>query len=98
MNPRNRNGQKNPFCVSYKKWYTKDNNKTAYWVGYAKIKSLDTDYFSKKVVDDVQATSNRSTFEQSASGRKNNPYLLQEPEWQEYEEANNDADVNSEAN
>ena len=34
-----------------------------------------------KNVDSVQASSTGTTFKQSTSGRKNNPYL-----WQEYEE------------
>ena len=48
INPRNRNEQKNPFCLSSKKFYMKDNNKTAHWFGHAKFKPLDTDGFSKE--------------------------------------------------
>ena len=35
-NPRNCNEQKNPYCVSSKDFYLKDNNKAAHWVGQAK--------------------------------------------------------------
>ena len=58
----------------------KDNNKTEHWVGQAKSKTLDTDDFFKRkyFFDDVQDSSTGTTFEQSASGRKKNPYLLQE--------------------
>ena len=28
--------------------YIKDNNKTAYWIGHAKLKTLDADAFSKE--------------------------------------------------
>ena len=28
---------KNPFCVSYKKFYLKDRNKNAHWVGHTKL-------------------------------------------------------------
>ena len=44
----------------------KDNNKTAHWVGHAKLKPLDTDDFSKikQVVDDVQVSLTITTFEQ----------------------------------
>ena len=48
VNPRNHNEQKIPFSVSSKKFYLKDNNKTAHWVGHAKLKPLDIDYFSKE--------------------------------------------------
>ena len=50
----------------------------------------------KKVLDDAQASPTGTTFEQSASGRKNNPDLLQEAEEQEYEEANYYAGANTE--
>ena len=58
----------------------KDNNKTAHWFGHAKLKTLDTyEFFKRKTVaDDVQASSTGATFEQSASGIKKNPDLLQE--------------------
>ena len=52
----------------------------------------------KKVIDDIQASLTSTTIEHSYSVRKNNPYFLQEAEEQEYEEANTDADVTSEAN
>ena len=52
----------------------------------------------EKVVDDIQASSTGTIFEQSASGRKNNPDMLQEYEEQEVEEANSYAGVNAEAN
>ena len=39
---------KNSFCVSFKKFYLKDNDKTAHWVGHAKLQPLDKDYFSKE--------------------------------------------------
>ena len=52
----------------------------------------------KQVVDDVQASLTSTTFGLSGSGRKENPYLLQEDEQQEAEEANDDTDVNIESN
>ena len=74
MNAIKRNEKNNQFYVSSKNSYLKDNNKTARWVGRAKWKPLDTYGFSKrKNVDDVQASLTGTTFEQSASGRKNNP-------------------------
>ena len=64
----------------------KKNNKTAHWVGQAKLKPLDTDdFFQKKVVDDVQDISTGNIFEQSYPGRKKNPDLLQEDEVEESE-------------
>ena len=57
--------------MSSKKFYLKDNNKTAHWVGHARLKPLDIyDFSTKKVVDDIQASLTGTTFEQSASGRK----------------------------
>ena len=47
VNPRNCNKRKNLHCVSSKKFYMKDNNKTADWFGQAKLKPLDTYYFSE---------------------------------------------------
>ena len=41
MNERN-------ICVSSRKFCTKDNNKTAHWVGRATLKTLGTDGFSKR--------------------------------------------------
>ena len=57
-------------------------------------------FFKRKpVVGDIQASSlTGNKIEQSASGKKNNPYLLQDYKEQEAEETNDDADVNSEAN
>ena len=45
------------------------NNKTADLVGHAKLKSLDTDdvFNIKQVVDDIQASSTGTIFEQSDS-------------------------------
>ena len=40
--------QNNPYCVTYKKFYMKDNNKTAHWFGHTKLKPLDTDDFFKE--------------------------------------------------
>ena len=51
----------------------------------------------KKCIDDIQANSTGTKIEQSDSGMKNNPNLLQESEEQEAEESNTDADVTSEA-
>ena len=45
VNPINRNEQNNPFCVSSKIFYMKDNNKNAHWVGHAKLNPLDIDKF-----------------------------------------------------
>ena len=68
--------------MSSKKLYMKDNNKTAHWVGHSQLKYLYTDDFFKRkpVFDDVQAILTGNKIEQSTSGRKNNPYLLQEDE------------------
>ena len=85
-------------CVSSKNFYLTYNNKTAHWVGQSKLKPLYTDDFSKKVIDAIQASLTGITIEQSVSGRKNNPYLLQESEEKEAEEANDYAGVNVEAN
>ena len=86
-------------CLRFKN-LLKDNNKTAHWVDHSKLESLYNEDFFKKtpVVDDIQASLTGNTIEQSASGKKNNPDLLQEEEEQEVEEANDDADVNAEAN
>ena len=46
----------------------------------------------------MQANLIGNTFIQSTSGRKQNLYLLQEDKEQEYEQANDDADINTEAN
>ena len=48
VNPRNRYEWKNPHRVYSKKFYLKDNNKTAHWVGHAKLKPPDMDDFSKE--------------------------------------------------
>ena len=74
----------------------KHNSKTSRWVGHLQLKYLDTDDFFKRksVVDDIQASLTGNTIEHSTSERKNKPYLLQEDEEQESEEANDDADVN----
>ena len=37
----------NEIFLSSKNSYLKDNNKTAHWVGHAKLKALDTYVFSK---------------------------------------------------
>ena len=68
-------------CVSSRKFCTKDNNKTAHWVGRATLKTLGTDGFfqKKRVVDDVQDISTGTKFEHSASG-KQIPDLIQEDE------------------
>ena len=50
----------------------------------------------KKIIDDIQDSLTGTTIEQSASGRKRNPYLLQESEEQEVEELYDDADVTGE--
>ena len=55
-------------------------------------------FSKKKVVDDLQASSTGTTFEQLDSGRKHNPYLLQTYEEEEAEEENYDAGVNAGAN
>ena len=44
-----------------------------------------------KAIKDIQASLTGTTIEQSHSGRKNNPYLLQESEEQEYEVADSGA-------
>ena len=83
--------------MSNKNFYLKYNNKTAHWFGRAKLKLLDTEDFSKEIFfDDVQDILTGTKFGQSTSGRKKNPYLLQEVEEKESKEANADADVNVE--
>ena len=42
VNPRSRDEGKNPYCVSYKKLFLKDNNKNAHWVVHSKLKTLNT--------------------------------------------------------
>ena len=65
--------------MSSKKLRFKDNNKTPHWVCQAKLTSLDTYDFSKeKFIGESQASLTSTTIEQSASGREDNPYLLQE--------------------
>ena len=38
---------KNPFCVSSKKSWFKDNNKPAHWLGHSKLISLEIDELFK---------------------------------------------------
>ena len=78
----------------------KDNNKIAHQVGHDKLKRLDIDDFFKRkiVVDDLKASSTSTKFEHSDLGMKKNQQLLEEYEEQEFEEANDDSDVNAEAN
>ena len=85
--------------MSSKNICSKDNNKTAHWVGHLKLKPLDTGDFSKeKVIDEIQDSLTGTTIEQSDSGRENNTDFLQEAEEQEAKEANTDADVTAESN
>ena len=43
--------------MSSRKYYLKDNNKTAHWVGHSKLKSLDTDdFFKRKFIADIHAS------------------------------------------
>ena len=68
---------KNPYCVSSKNLYLKDNNKTAHWVGNDKLKPLDKDVSQKKErIDERQSSLTGTTIEKSSSGSKNNPDLL----------------------
>ena len=64
------------------------------------IKILRYWWFFKRTpaVDDIQDLLTGNTIEKSASGKKNNPYLLHEDKEQESEEANYDSYVNAEAN
>ena len=39
VNPRNNSEVKNFFCISSKRFYLKDNNKTPHWVGHSKLKT-----------------------------------------------------------
>ena len=69
--------------MSSKEFYFKDNNKTAHWVGHAKLKPLDKGNFSKeKVIDESQDILTSTTIEQSDPVKKNNPDLLQKSEEQ----------------
>ena len=45
VDPRNLSEGNNPFCVSFDKFYLKDNNETSHWVGHSKSKPLDLEYF-----------------------------------------------------
>ena len=58
VNPRIRIEQNNPCCASSKNICLKDNNKTAYWVGHLKLKTLDAEYFfqRKNLINDIQAS------------------------------------------
>ena len=69
---------KNPFYVSSKMLYLKGNNITSHFFP-PRYKWF---FQKKKVIDDVQAISIGTTFEQSASERKNNSDLLEEDEEQ----------------
>ena len=62
------------------KKHLKDNNKTTHWVGYSKLKPLDKDFFKEKLINDQQDSLTGTTIEQSDSGRKTDPGLLQEAE------------------
>ena len=82
MNPRSRDEQKNPFCVSSKTKSFKVNVKPAHWVGHSQLRSLDTDDFFKRTsaVDEKQANVTVNTMKQSVFGEQKNPVLLQEEE------------------
>ena len=99
MNPRSCDELKKTHFLCPLFFCLKDNIKTAHWVGQSQLRLLDTNDFFKRtpVVDEIQYSVNGNAIEKSASG-KNNPDLLQEEEEQEYEETNDDADVNPEAN
>ena len=62
----------------------KDNNKTAHWVSLLKLKPLDIEDFLKRkiIINDLQSNLTGTKIEQSDSGRKEDPYLLQEAEEQ----------------
>ena len=45
VNPKSLIEGKNPFCVSTKNVYLKDNSKTSHWVGYSKLKPLNLEEF-----------------------------------------------------
>ena len=82
MNPRSRDEQKNPFCVSSKNNYFEDNVKTVHWVGHSQLISPDKDYFFKITpgIDEKQASVTGNTTKQSVSGGEKNLVLLQEKE------------------
>ena len=65
VNPRNIDKRKNPYCVSSKNFYLKDNNKTAHWVGHAKLKPLQIFFQRKKIINGSQASLTSTTIEQS---------------------------------
>ena len=99
MNPRSRDEQKNPFCVSSKNNCFKDNVKTAHWVGQSQLGPLDTYYFCERtpVVDDIQASVTGNKMKKSVSEGKKIPDLLKEEE-NVAGEADDDAVVNTEEN
>ena len=74
------------------------NNKTTHWVGHSKLKSLCTEYFPNKFIDEIQFSLTGTTIEQSDYGGKKNSYSLQKYEEQEDEESNYDTDVTEESN
>ena len=71
--------EKNPFCVSSKLLFLKDNVKNAHWVVHSQWISLDTyDFFKRTpVVDERKASVNGNTTKQSVSGGGKNPDLTQ---------------------
>ena len=51
VNPKIYSVGKNPFCVSSKRLYLKDNNKTSHWVGHSKLKTLYLeDFYNRKII------------------------------------------------
>ena len=74
---------------------SKNNFKTAHWVGHSQLRYLHTYIFFKRTpfVDEKQASVTGNTIKQSVAGGGENLYLLQEAEENISEEANDDADI-----
>ena len=66
----------NPFCVSPNKFIFKDNNKTAHWVGFQKLKPLDINIILRKtIINELQASLTGDTIEHSYFGTKKSRFI-----------------------
>ena len=78
MNPRSRDEPEKSIFVFSKNNCSKDNIKTAHWVGHSQLISLYTYDLCKRtpVVDGIHDSVTGNTMKQSAHEKENNPYLL----------------------
>ena len=74
VNPRNNSEVKNCFCISSKRFYLKDNNKTSHWVGHSKLKTLYLkDFYNRKIIiNEIEAGLNGNKIGHSDYVMKNN--------------------------